>query len=367
MSFSLGFRGRYFSLQDILERECPDEEHQNLTKAWSFLKDFAKGKKSFIIKTSGSTGIPKELYLHWDAMEKSAAATGAILGYQAGDSFLLCLNPSYIGGLMVLVRALHFGGSVEVLEATNIAEQLGGLSLPFPKHLSLAPLQLRAILADEGATEVLAELATVLVGGAAIAAELAIVAKNVRGPRLYQTFGMTETISHFALRALNGSNVASAYSLLPGVRIQINKKDCLQVKTPWTGPNWISTNDIVLLGNEGKSFEWQGRADFTINSGGVKIQPEQVESVANEVLAKLQITNQVVAVGIPDSALGQKLVLCSEGDSPLSMPARLGIEAATRLELGQYHVPKAYFQIAAFPRTFAGKLDRRALMASLTA
>jgi len=332
-----------FPAQDILP--------ETARMALSFCEEWLEGKESFLQTTSGTTGKPQELLLSRQQLEDSATATGTFFGADQSFTLLCCLNPAYIAGKMMLVRAMVWDCELTLVEPS--ADPLEGLNEPF-SLVAMVPLQVTASLANPDRLKQLKALKALLVGGAplpyAVQEDL-----SKQGIHAWQTFGMTETVSHFALAKIGTEELI--YHCLPGVEIGIEEAGNLWVHSPMSGKEKIHTKDRIELRSK-NSFVWLGRADFTINSGGIKLFPEQLE----EKVAKLmQIQLPEVAYfffGEKDPLLGEQLVMYLETSS--APPALRTLLEELRKLLGKYEVPKAIYCRPYFVYTPTGKINRTA-------
>lgn len=329
----------------------PAASAETRATASDFLQAWEAGTASFALSTSGSTGSPKTISVLRARMEASAAATAEALGLATGQQALVCLNPAYIGGKMALVRGLLLGWEIYLTEPR--ARALADWPLPTPPyHASLVPLQLETTLTDPILRTRLEDMHSVLIGGAPLSPTLEATASEVTGVALYQTFGMTETVSHIALRRLNGPEASLWYTLLPGHEARLDARDCLSVRGPVTGGEWVDTNDRVEL--YANRFRWLGRADFTINTGGLKLQPELLEAELAPHLAALGYPQAFYITAAVDERLGQHIVLVLEaqpGDAET-----LRTELTRRLP--RFHAPREIRFMPTFPRTPTGKIIR---------
>jgi O-succinylbenzoic acid--CoA ligase len=332
-------------------------------QALRFCQQWLRGQAEFVVPTSGSTGVPKPTRLARVHMEASARQTAQALGLQPGDRALVCLHPAYIAGLMMLVRGLVNDWSLTVVNpSAQPLAQTGGATFDFT---ALVPLQLQALLnAPEVESNLLVinQMKAILIGGAPLGPALEAQLQVVAAP-LYATYGMTETVSHVALRRLNGPLRAEHYTALPGVHLSQDARGCLVITAPMTGGKNLITNDLVQL-HSPETFTWLGRADLAINSAGVKVHPEKVEQAVGEALATLAEPPRFAVVGLPDERLGEKVVLAVEGAArPPDWWAALRPQLVARL--GRYELPQELRWCPAFPQTATGKLDRAKLRALL--
>ncbi len=329
-----------------------------------FLTAWRSGEQQFTLQTSGSTGAPKSIVLTRAQMEASARLTGETFGLQPGDRALVCLNTNYIAGVMMLVR-----GEVLGLDLT-IVEPSGNPLAPFDPattrfdFVAFVPLQIQTILADLRvgglpiSLPILNGMKAILVGGAATNTALENDIQVIKSP-VYATYGMTETVSHIAIRRLNGPEKSSLFTVLPGVIVGTDQRGCLHITAAATNHERVQTNDVVALITAGNQvrFRLLGRADSIINSGGVKVQPEAVEAVVQQQLLRWNLIPRLFIAGLPDDRLGQRVVLFLE-NQPLDKAQWAAIQASVRETVGPYAMPKAWFTINQFRETATGKVDR---------
>jgi O-succinylbenzoic acid--CoA ligase len=328
------------------------EQRPYFQAALSFCYDWLNGKSSFELQSSGSTGKPKTIQVSRVQMSSSAKATGNFFNVQSDAGLLCCLNTAMIAGKMMLVRAMEWDSRLYLVEPSSNPL----LSFPIDQRFDLAtmvPLQLEACLDQAASATVLSNIQVVLIGGAPLAD--AVRQKTRKLPtKLFQTYGMTETVSHIALADLK-SEGPLIYQALPGVLIRQLHEGQLAIKAPMTNDQWISTNDVVEILPSG-GFVWKGRSDFTINSGGVKVQPEEVEGLAAEVIAQQYPGQRYFVTALPDAKLGQKVVLMIEGEQGDEDPQQI-LEALKR-KLPPYHSPKNLLFVPKFAETASHKISR---------
>ena len=306
--------------------------------------------------TSGSTGPPKTIEITRQQMVISVRNTQRELSLTSDQTTLLCLDPAYIGGMMVLCRALEIG--MDVVGVSPSAHPLEELPVQ-PSFLALVPLQLQSWLESDLAT--LNAAHAILVGGAPVSPDLEkrLVA-NVSTP-VYSTYGMTETASHVALRALNGPDANDAFRVLGDTTIGVDERGCLTLRGSVTRQERLVTNDLAALEDE-RRFRWLGRYDWVINSGGVKVSPEPVERAVSKHWPATP--PPLLVVGLPDARLGQRVVLVVEGPLPAESEQRLLLRSVAE-ETPRYHAPRQIYRLAAIPRTSNGKLNRQETVAML--
>lgn len=299
------------------------------------------------VRSSGSTGTPKTI-LHPKAdVIASARRTNAFFGLNSNSKVLCPLAFTTIGGKMTLFRAIV--GDYEVHFVPPGRGFIHQLPNGFRYNLvSLAPIQLEALLegVEEGNfNQDIYRFQTILLGGSAISKELEQKAMQLKIVA-FLGFGMTETVSHIALRLLGEEH----YTVLPGISV-VETEQGIRILFDDTGKTVDATDRIELLREN--RFKWLGRNDFVINSGGVKIHPESLEALLSK-----YISQPCVVVGIPDPTYGEVAVLVTE--SPLKEPEQEVIKAQITEHFGKYAVPKQFF-VHSFYYINGLKIDRRRL------
>ncbi|XLS27584.1 AMP-binding protein [Flavobacteriaceae bacterium M23B6Z8] len=319
-----------------------------------FLMDWLNEKDYIDVKTSGSTGKPKLVRLKKQHMVNSAIATGNFFNVSVGDSALHCLPAEYIAGKMMLIRALILG-----LEIDLVAPSLYPLSDSDRKYdfCAMIPLQLQNSL------PYINLIKTIIVGGAAVSNEL-LEAIQDKKALIYETYGMTETVTHIAAKQLNNlsedqSSKKNTFKTLPDVTVSKDDRNCLVINAPNISDMSIVTNDLVELKSD-REFVWKGRYDNVINSGGVKLLPEQIE-------AKLDglIKERFFVAGLPDEKLGKKLVLIVEGDSVDKDALFSKLKSLDTLD--KFEIPKEIVFLPKFKETENGKIKREKTLKKLKA
>ncbi len=300
-----------------------------------FLLDWFDSKSYIQMETSGSTGEPKTITVSKQAMVDSALATGDFFELHPGNKALQCLPVKYVAGKMMLVRAMILGLDLEFVAPSTNPLRHNELLYDF---IAMVPLQAQNSLSE------LKSVKKLIVGGAAINKTLE--KQLLKLPtEVYETYGMTETITHIAARKLG----EKAFTVLPNVTISYDERNCLVIHAPRISPDVILTNDIVELINENQ-FIFIGRMDNVINSGGIKLQPEQIEEkLASKIQQRFFIASK------PDNELGEKVVLVVEGDHQ---------EFDDKLyeSLDKYEKPKEILFIPKFVETGSGKIMRKETM-----
>lgn len=329
--------------------------------ALAFCRAWQRGQSTFTLYTSGSTGTPKPIQLTRAQMQASAHLTGQALGLQPGDPALVCLNIRYVAGVMMLVRGLELGLPMTIIEPAS--NPLAGLDTPIA-FTALVPLQLQTILTD-ATTDYrprLNAMRGILVGGAATSPALEADIQPLRVP-VFATYGMTETVSHIALRRLSGPVPDSAFTALPGVTLGTDERGCLHITAAASNFERVQTNDVVEL-LDAHRFRILGRADSIINSGGVKVQPEPIERQVQQLLNAWGLAPRLFVAGLPDARLGQRITLVLEATS-LTDDQWAAVQQTVRTQSGAYAVPRAWVSLTAFAETATGKIDRTATVGQI--
>ena len=329
-------------------------------KVLDFVRQWLNGTQEFTLTTSGSTGPPTPIVLRRRQLEASAARTADFFDLGAGDRALVCLNCEYIGGLMMLVRGLERNMHLTIVEphADPFAHVDEASEFDFS---AFVPLQLKAALAA-GRAPRLNRLKYLLVGGAPADAALQKELQPLTVP-VWLTYGMTETCSHVALRRLNGPQATTSFRVLPGIAAGQDARGCLTLRGDVTDDQLIVTNDVVRL-LDSHNFEWLGRADFVLNTGGVKVPAEKVELVLDVALTEIGVARRCFVAGLPDARLGQVVTAIMEGPA-LTAAQEEQLKTLLAKRLGRYEQPRQLRYVAAFQTTAAGKLDRTGTLRSL--
>ena len=308
-----------------------------------FLSEWNNDSLYVHVQTSGSTGAPKPMMVEKRRMLASARITCDFLGLRPGDTALLCMSLDYIAGKMMVVRSLERGLKLTTVEPSG--HPLSTFhSSPFTFHFSaMVPLQVYNTLQVPEERERLKQIRHLIIGGGAIDDSLAAELKDFPN-NIWSTYGMTETLSHIALRRLNGPEASLWYTPFPSVQLSLSDEGCLIIHAPEICPEPLVTNDIAEL-KQGR-FRILGRKDNVICSGGLKIQAEELErQLRPHMPAPFVISKR------PDEKFGEIVVLITEG-SPS--------DARTICEriLPKFHQPKAYLHIDQIPLTETGKIAR---------
>lgn len=303
-----------------------------------FLKSYLSDGKSIQVSTSGSTGKPKLIEIQKDKMVSSALATIGYFDLKPDQKILLCLPTQFIAGKMIWVRALI--GELEVVVCNPTSNPIKDLSCKVD-FAAMTPHQVLITLKEN--PEKFDLIDQLIIGGGPVSKDLQNQLQILR-TKCFATYGMTETITHVALKKLNGPNVSDLFEGIGATSFESGPEGNLIVKAPHLSRTPIVTNDVVNL-IDAKHFEWLGRLDFVINSGGVKLFPEQIEKkLADTMLQNFFVWKE------EDPVLGEKMILIVEGTAD-----EFSYDFNNLVKIEQ---PKGTYFIDQFEYTPTGKLDR---------
>lgn len=311
-----------------------------------FLLDWLDNKDYIKVKTSGSTGKPKMLKIKKQAMINSAITTGDFFDLTPGKKVLNCLPSNFIAGKMMMVRAIVLGLEVDMVVPSALPR------IDYEKDYdfcAFTPMQLKNF------AKYLKSIKTVIVGGGRVSNHIKSLIKDKK-PQVYETYGMTETVSHIAVKKLNnfvGDDTDKYFTTLPGINISKDDRGCLVINAPKLSKDTIVTNDLVEIYSENQ-FEWIGRFDNMINTGGIKVFPEKIE----EKLQDKMDGRQFFIHGIEDDTLGEKIIMVVEGTEK-------DIDETLFDTLDKFEKPKDIFFTRKFKETASGKIHRANTIASI--
>lgn len=309
-------------------------------EACDFIKQWNDAQPYIKAHTSGSTGKPKDILLDKNDMRASAKATISFFRLGPDSTLLLPLSPDYIAGKMQIVRAIEAGCRLiaETPSSHPFADYEGECSL-----IPIVPSQLEYLMS----APFISRAANIIIGGAPLSPsqeEAALKAEL----NAYATYGMTETCSHVALRRVGEKD----YHALPGFSFSTDARGCLVIDSRTLSFGQLVTNDVVRL-NGNDRFEWLGRYDNVINSGGVKIHPEEIERVLTPLLP---IGATAYVTSTPSDRWGREAVIvtdCKEVDEALLQ--RL------KTLLPPHNTPHGIVYLDKIPLTSSGKIIRQKL------
>ena len=313
-----------------------------------FLTEWNNDNARIIVHTSGSTGKPKPMWVEKQRMKNSARITCDFLGLKEGDTALLCMSLDYIAGKMVVVRSLECG--LHLISVNPGGHPLSADSLGSYKgeitFAAMVPLQVYNSLHVPAERLRLKAIRHLIIGGGFIDNTLAQELKSFPN-YVWSTYGMTETLSHIALRRLNGEGATLWYTPFESVHVSLNQEGCLVIDAPMICDHILVTNDCAELSPDGRRFRILGRKDNVIDSGGIKIQIEEVEQMLKPFLRVPYIITKC-----SDVKFGEVVVLLTE-DNEMSDVQEICMNA-----LPKYWQPRRYFHIDHLPMTITNKPAR---------
>ena len=303
----------------------------------SFITEWHSESAHISTSTSGSTGKPKVIRLPKEKMIASAKMTGEFLQLKSNSNALLCLSPKTIGGKMMIVRAIVWDmnliiSNISSTPLSNIESKI--------HFAAMVPMQVSNSL-DKNRDK-LASIDQLIIGGGPMSLELEHNLQNLPNS-IHHTFGMTETISHIALKSV--SNKEQNYSALPNVSFEV-ENNALVINAPRLGVHQLKTNDFIELISP-DSFIWKGRTDFIINSGGIKFSPEEIEKKITSI-----ISVPFFIAGNSDSLLGEKIILVLESSKQVYSKSDFSI-------LNKFEIPKEIIFLPSFIRSKSDKILRK--------
>lgn len=301
-----------------------------------FLLDWFDSKSYIEMKTSGSTGVPKTIRVEKQAMVNSAIATGDFFELQPGNRALQCLPVKYVAGKMMLIRSIILGLDLDYVAPSSHPMENNDEKYDFA---AMVPMQAQNSLKE------LQNVKKLIVGGARVSTSLEKQLTKLP-TQVFETYGMTETITHIAAKKAG----EKAFTVLPHVTISYDDRNCLVIHAPKIiEDDVVVTNDLVELVNENQ-FVFLGRLDNIINSGGIKIMPEQVEKKLDG-----KIDRRFFIASKEDKELGEKVVLVIEGDT-------FEIDKSIYDGLDKYERPKEVLFVSKFKETESGKVLRKEIL-----
>lgn len=331
----------------LVEKEmityCETSGQEYLRKAAEFFRDWLSDDPEITVNTSGSTGTPKAIKVQKNQMLASAAMTAAYFDFQPGQTALLALPIDYIAGKMMVVRAFYSRLDLYCIKPDSHPID----QIPTDKAIDFAPfvpMQVHEVKDTKS-------IRKILLGGGPID-HLEEERLSLLQSDIYHGYGMTETLSHIALRKISNSDKERVYSALTGVYFEQDEAGCLIIHVPFLEVPVI-TRDVVRL-IDAKTFIWQGRADYVINSGGIKLFPEMIEQKLTS-----HIPEQFFIAGIPDPKYGAQVSLFIES-TPYDQERHQTLISVIHEVLEKMERPRQIYYIPTFQRTESGKIQRKA-------
>lgn len=338
---SFTYKGKVYSGANAINDLCTvfnKSGDECLIDLAEFLLCWLDGSDHIVLQTSGSTGQAKQISVSKKAMLVSAQKTLGFFNLQPGDKALLCLSPKYIAGKMMVLRSML--GQLNLLYYGLSSNPLSKLN-EHVDFVAMVPAQAQeAYLQSRAKFDFVYQL---IIGGAAVGKELRLNLASLQ-TKCWETYGMTETVSHIALRNISEER-NNGFIPLPGIAISTNEEQCLLIDAPDLLEESLVTNDLVEISEDG-SFRLLGRIDNVINTGGVKVVPEQIENALSTF-----INRRIAIVGLSDRKWGQRVVLVIEGDY-------YEFDESIFDELKKYEKPKEIMFLKTFPMTETGKIKR---------
>lgn len=327
--------------KDEILKEIPHFAHKSDfgMQVYLVLKEWFADSKDMLLHTSGSTGIPKPFLASKERMMQSAKLTCSFLNLKKGDTSLLCLPVSAIAGIMMLVRALVAGLNICLITPCGNPLKKVDCNLKFA---AMVPLQVYNSLESSTERNKLEKIENLIIGGGAIDNQLEIALQPFMN-NIYSTYGMTETLSHIALRRINGIVASPNYVPFQSVDISLSEDGCLIINAPLVAEIQLQTNDLGEIDADG-SFRVIGRKDNIINTGGTKIQIEKLEQKLRPFIqCGFAISSR------PDSKFGEAIVLVVEEEFNPTL---------LKDTLSPFEIPKDIIVVDKIPLTRTGKIDR---------
>ena len=322
-----------------------------------FFSEWNNDSDRVLVHTSGSTGKPKPMMVEKKRMLNSARITCDFLGLKPGDSALLCMSLDYIAGKMVVVRSIE--RHLHLISVSPSGHPLKDINEEIT-FAAMVPMQVYNTLQVPEERERLTHIRHLIIGGGAIDASLEKELQALPGNiAIWSTYGMTETLSHIALRRINGAEASEWYQPFDSVKISQTEEGCLVIDAPLVCAETLVTNDIVEIESyiynkvEKLRFRIKGRKDNVICSGGIKIQIEEVEALLKPYLEK-----PFMIAKKKDGKFGEIAVLLTE-DEEIEK-----IEATVRRLLSdhKYWIPREFLHVEHLPLTETGKPKRSILL-----
>lgn len=318
-------------------------------KIFGFIVEFLDDKDFIEQLSSGTTGPPKIIKLPKKAMVESARLSAEVLGLKFGEKALLCLSIDYIAGKMMVVRAMVAGLNLFWEEPSSMPSLAKHGKIHF---CAMVPLQVYNSFSNY---EFFRNIEILILGGAEVRSEIRAMFRDVKN-MTYETYGMTETCSHIALRRISGELPDKYFSTLPGITVETDSRGCLVAHVPYLDRP-VVTNDLAEV-IDPMHFIWIGRLDNIINTGGIKVKPEELETAISKV-----IDYDCAITGIPHPKLGQAIAIVVESVKPID---EKDLQVLLKEALPSHQLPKKIFRVDKLPRTSSYKIDRAALQALIS-
>ncbi|WP_321515732.1 AMP-binding protein [Marinifilum fragile] len=355
MNRELTINGKHYKESELIGY-CRDiisnSDHEWEKDYCKFILEWLADADQMKAKTSGSTGVPKAMYLSKQKMRNSAKLTGEFFNFKAGQNALFCLSANFIAGKMMIVRAFEW--QLNLIPVDPDGHPLKNISSDID-FAAMIPLQVNNSLKLEKGIQQIKKL---LIGGGAVDQILENDLQDL-STECFIGYGMTETVSHVAIRALNGKDRSQAYQAMGNAKFSIDTRNCLRINASAILDEPLLTNDVVELLDE-TQFVWKGRFDNVINSGGIKLFPEQIEKKLETI-----INQPFFIAGLPDEHLGQKVVLLIEWND-VDVNQKKELEYKIKSLLNKYEQAREIFYVSEFQRTSTNKIQREATLLAVS-
>ena len=331
-----------------------------------FLSEWNNDSDRVLVHTSGSTGKPKPMMVEKKRMLNSARITCDFLGLKPGDSALLCMSLDYIAGKMVVVRSIE--RHLHLISVSPSGHPLKDINEEIT-FAAMVPMQVYNTLQVPEERERLTHIRHLIIGGGAIDASLEKELQALPGNiAIWSTYGMTETLSHIALRRINGAEASEWYQPFDSVKISQTEEGCLVIDAPLVCAETLVTNDIVEIESyiynkvEKLRFRIKGRKDNVICSGGIKIQIEEVEA-----LLKPHLEKPFMLAKKKDEKFGEIAVLLTEDENLKKVEATIrrllsgksdDSNKSSESKSHKYWIPREFRYVEHLPLTETGKPKR---------
>lgn len=315
---------------------------------YHFILDWISPLELLPVQTSGSTGLPKSLEIPKEFIEASAKASVNFMELEKGKVAFLCLPVQFIAGKLMVVRAFVGGLDLHYTEPSSLPDTSDIKEIEFA---GMIPMQVTKMLESANGEEELKKIKKLIIGGSFVPSGLEARLRNFPN-KIWATYGMTETITHVALRRLNGEEASEWYTPFPTVSLRMDERGCAVIDAPYIDVKGLVSNDIIKLGPDGK-FKVLGRIDNVVMSGGLLLHPELIEKKIYAV-----IDNDFFVAGMHDHELGERLVLFVEDPEKKLAETNNELMDVVRERLTGYEVPKNIVFMEKFMRTGNGKILR---------
>jgi len=309
-----------------------------------FIIDWLSQSDEMKSTTSGSTGTPKTMKLKKEFVVNSAKATNQFFGLKKGDTALLCLPVKYIAGKLMIIRAMEQKMNLYCVEP-SLEPSFDEAVIDFA---AMTPAQVTSLLETKEGTQLLENIDKLIIGGDAVSSVLENRLQKLK-TNVWNSYGMTETITHIALRKVNGKDASPFFKPLPSVSLSLASDECLIIDAPNIGVRQMKTNDIAEIFQDG-SFKIKGRKDNVVISGGVKLFPEEIEKKLSGICE-----HPFYFTGVEDEKLGSKLIIVIETRVEINTNELLEL---FRTKLDKFEIPKEFILVKEFVRTKTGKVKR---------